>query len=359
MNINSLSLRDFRSYKAGHFSFAPGVNVIYGDNGKGKTNMIEAIYLLSGRKSWRATKKKELVLWDCEKAKIQAEVFARERNHQIELEIPVLGRTTALVNKVKIRSQQQLSDTLNCIIFSPDDLHIVKGGASLRRDFMDEAICQLRPKYADLISRYRKLIDSKNKLLKIAIEQKKALDIIPEYNAQLAVIGSLIIGYRDNFCTALNKEASALHSDISAGKENLFLSYKTVSGVKDCSAGAKVIEGWLLEHLESHKIAEVQSMQCLSGCHRDDIEIEINGRSARAFASQGQTRSSAISLKFGERELLKRDRGEYPVLLLDDVLSELDGPRQDFVSCHAMGGQTIITCCDHRDFSDANLITVK
>ena len=177
------------------------------------------------------------------------------------------------------------------------------------------------------------------------------------YNQQLAQIGSLLIGYRASFCRGLTQECGRLHRAISRGKEELTIEYHTVKTVTDPFASAKQIENQLLEHLESHQSAELQSRSCLSGIHRDDLVLYINGKLAKAFASQGQSRSAALALKFGQRELFFRDGGEYPVLLLDDVLSELDGPRQEFVASHAMGGQSIITTCNQeKRFSNANMI---
>ena len=165
------------------------------------------------------------------------------------------------------------------------------------------------------------------------------------------------MGYRAKCCRGLLEECGKLHEAISGGKETLTLRYKTVSTVTDPFAPSNVIEGQLRDHLESHRMAEIQSGSCLSGLHKDDVELDINGRPARAFASQGQTRSAALALKFAQRELFFRDTGEYPVLLLDDVLSELDAPRQAFVASHTMGGQSIITCCEERqEFQNSHLI---
>ena len=356
MILKDLSLRDFRSYAAAEYAFSPDVNIICGDNGRGKTNLLEAIFLLTGVRSWRAAKKAELVRWDMPKAQLQATVETRGRQFQLKLDMPASGRSQVWVNGVKKQRQLELSECLRCVLFSPEDLYLIKGPASGRREFLDSAISQIRPRYGDLLSRYEKLLDSKSRLLKME-EPRPSAELIAAYDEQLARIGAHLMGYRTKFCRGLGEECGKMHAAISGGKETLTLQYKTVSTVTDPFAEPSVIEGQLRDHLESHRLAELQSGSCLSGLHKDDLELFINDRPAKAFASQGQTRSAALALKFGQRELFFRDTGEYPVLLLDDVLSELDAPRQAFVATHAMGGQSIITCCEERqEFQNSNLI---
>lgn len=356
MILKDLSLRDFRSYAAAEYAFSPDVNIICGDNGRGKTNLLEAIFLLTGVRSWRASKKAELVRWDMPKAQLQATVETRGRQFQLKLDMPASGRSQVWVNGVKKQRQLELSECLRCVLFSPEDLYLIKGPASGRREFLDSAISQIRPRYGDLLSRYEKLLDSKSRLLKME-EPRPSAELIAAYDEQLARIGAHLMGYRVKFCRGLGEECGKMHAAISGGKETLTLQYKTVSTVTDPFAEPSVIEGQLRDHLESHRLAELQSGSCLSGLHKDDLELFINDRPAKAFASQGQTRSAALALKFGQRELFFRDTGEYPVLLLDDVLSELDAPRQAFVATHAMGGQSIITCCEERqEFQNSNLI---
>ena len=356
MILKDLSLRDFRSYAAAEYAFSPDVNIICGDNGRGKTNLLEAIFVLAGVRSWRAAKKAELVRWDMPTAQLQATVETRGRQFQLKLDMPASGRSQVWVNGVKKQRQLELSECLRCVLFSPEDLYLIKGPASGRREFLDSAISQIRPRYGDLLSRYEKLLDSKSRLLKME-EPRPSAELIAAYDEQLARIGAHLMGYRAKFCRGLGEECGKMHAAISGGKETLTLQYKTVSTVTDPFAEPSVIEGQLRDHLESHRLAELQSGSCLSGLHKDDLELYINGRPAKAFASQGQTRSAALALKFGQRELFVRDTGEYPVLLLDDVLSELDAPRQAFVATHAMGGQSIITCCEERqEFQNSNLI---
>lgn len=356
MILKQVSLQNFRGYEKAEFSFDPGVNIVCGDNGKGKTNLLESIWVMTGVRSWRAMRKSELISWDKEKAHVSAAVDTRGREYMLSLEMPAAGRSQAQINGIRRKRQLELSECLRCVLFSPDDLQLVKGAAGGRREFLDSAISQMRPHYGELIARYEKLLESKSRLLKQE-EPRPSAELLAVYDLQLAEIGAAVIGYRARFCRGLAEESGKTHAAISGGKENLTLEYRTVSTVSDPFAPTEVIRGQLLEHLESHRTAELQSGSCLSGVHKDDFELSVNGRSARAYASQGQTRSAALALKFGQRELYFRDSGEYPVLLLDDVLSELDAPRQAFVAGHAMGGQSIITCCEERqEFQKANLI---
>ena len=356
MILESVSLRNFRSYGEAFFPFDDGVNIICGDNGLGKTNLLEAVWMLTGVRSWRASRRQEVVRWDAPLSLIKGTVFSYGREYELSLEIPSAGKSAAWANGVKKRRQSELSEHLRCVLFSPEDLALIKGPAAGRREFLDAAISQLRPRYEELLSRYLHLLESKSRLLKQE-DPRPSPQLVAAFDDQLAGIGAQLMGYRARFCRGLAEECAALHAAISGGKETLALEYHTVRTVTDPFAPAEVIAGQLLDHLESHRAAEMAAGSCLSGLHKDDLEILINGRPARAFASQGQSRSAALALKFGQRELFFRDGGEYPVLLLDDVLSELDGPRQSFVAGHAMGGQSIITCCEEkREFSGANLL---
>lgn len=359
MKVQSVSLREFRNYEKAEFSFSDGVNIIRGDNGKGKTNLLEGIWLLTGTRSWRAAKKSVLVRWDRDRALLRASVRVRDRECELKLDLPVSGRVVASVNGVKLRRQGDLSDSLRCVLFSPEDLFLVKGPAAGRRGFIDDALCQMRPRYAETLSRYVYLLESKGKLLRDETQRAYAERLLPDFDTQLAQLGAVLISYRARFCAELEKEAAHLHSEISGGKEKLSVCYQTVSTVKDALADGQTVVQALEEHLLSHRRAELESGACLSGVHRDDLLLCIQDREARSFASQGQARSAALALKFAQRALFCRDAGEPPVLLLDDVLSELDGERRAFVSQHALGGQTIITCCDEEHaFSGANVIAL-
>ena len=347
MELRWLKLRDFRSYGEAEVALSPGVNILVGDNGQGKTNLLEAVYLLSGARSFRTAKRRELIAFGAEAARIEADSVCRGRDFHLKMEIGQ-GRTGIWVNNVKLKRQYDLSDSLRCVLFSPEDLFLIKGAPAQRRDFIDEALCQLRPRYGEILADYQRLLSQKGALLKSLEERPQMEAVLPAINTQLCEKGARIIAYRHNLICALDRVCPGIHSQISGGKETLKLEYRTVSAVTDPGAGFSEVCRQLCDHMESHYAAEKATGTCLSGPHKDDLEVEINGRSARSFASQGQTRTAALALKFGLRELLREDCGEYPLLLLDDVLSELDEGRQQFICDNTLGGQTLITCCSEQ-----------
>ena len=228
---------------------------------------------------------------------------------------------------------------------------VLKTGAAPRRRLGDNALCQLRPNYEAALLEYQRILDQKNRILKDRFDNPGLLEILPEYNARLCQVGALLISYRARFYESLGKAAGEYHRAFSGEKENFSLEYKTVSTVQDPFAPVEQLNSWLLEHLESHYRAELESSQCLTGPHKDDFDVTLDGLSVKAFGSQGQTRTAAISLKLAQRELMEKQSGETPVLLLDDVLSELDPGRQDFVLNHITNGQVFITCCEPGRFT--------
>ena len=232
------------------------------------------------------------------------------------------------------------------MLFCPEDLYLIREGGAARRRFLDGAICQLRPRYAQALAEYNRLYDHKVRILRDWPENPSLLETLDDFNLRLCQTGALIIHYRAHFIRRLQEEAPAIHQDFSGGRERLELSYQTVSTVRDCFAPAKEIFGWLTEHQESRRRAELDSRQCLSGPHKDDLAVLLDGQPAKTYGSQGQTRTAALSLKLAQREIFFQETEEYPVLLLDDVLSELDPKRQSFVLNRIQGGQILITCCE-------------
>ena len=216
---------------------------------------------------------------------------------------------------------------------------------------MDNAISQIRPRYAELLSDFNKLYENKTRILKDWREKPSLLDALDEFSDGMARASAKLIRYRAAFSMRLNEAAAPIHRDFSDGREELSIAYKTVSTVRDPFASEKEIYYDICDHQESHRQAELDSAQCLTGAHKDDLDIQINSRSARSFASQGQTRTAALSMKLAEREILHAESGEMPILLLDDVLSELDQKRQEFVLNRIGGGQTLITCCEDEGIS--------
>lgn len=345
MRIERIALSGFRNYDEESVEFSPAVNVISGPNAQGKTNLLEAVYLLTGAHSFRTRFDKELIGFSCDWASILADVDSGGRSQTIRLQFRRGQRRTATVNAVK-KTSAELAGVMTAVLFSPDDLYLIKEGAAARRRLMDTAICQLRTGYAQTLSDFHRLYENKTRILRDYREKPSLLDTLDEFSDGLARCSARLIHYRASFVERLSEKAAPIHRNFSGGKEELTLTYKTVSTVTDTSAPVKEIYYQIWEHQERHRQAELEAGQCLTGAHKDDIEISIDGTPARSFASQGQTRTAALSIKLAEREIFRTETGEYPVLLLDDVLSELDSARQEFVLNRIGGGQTLITCCE-------------
>ena len=315
MIVHSIALDFFRNYVHLDARFSPEVNVIYGENAQGKTNLLEAVAYLSTASSHRARYDRELIQFGVDHAFVKAEVSARGRDFTLEARLGRGVRRQLYSNGVRLKSAGELSGVLNTVLFCPEDLYLIREGAATRRRFLDGCICQLRPKYAEALAEYRRLYEHKVRILRDWEEHPSLL-------------------------------TPPIHLDFSGGREELGLAYETVSTVTDPEDSPRSILHQLLAHQESHRKAELESRQCLSGPHKDDLTVELNGMSAKTFASQGQTRTAALSLKLASREIFYQETGEWPVLLLDDVLSELDARRQEFVLRRINGGQVFITCCE-------------
>ena len=352
MNLQELYLRSFRNYEEVHLDFEPGVNLIVGDNAQGKTNLLEAISYLGSGKSFRAQKTSEMVRFGADFAEIQGKVFSQERQQELRYLLFAGSRPRQIFrNGAKKKSAADLSGVLPTVLFCPEDLLILKMGSSQRRRFGDLALCGLRPNYDAALTEYHRILERKSRILKDRFENPALLDILPEYNTRLCQVGALLISYRARFYEALEYSAAKFHNQFSGGVENFTLDYKTVSTVKDPFAPISVVTNELMDHLDKHYRAELEAAQCLTGPHKDDFTVSLSGIDLKAYGSQGQTRTAAISLKLAQRELMGREWGEEPVLLLDDVLSELDPGRQDFVLNQIVSGQVFITCCEPGRFT--------
>ena len=352
MNLKQLSLRSFRNYEEVTVDFEPGVNLIVGDNAQGKTNLLEAISYLGSGKSFRAQKTAEMIRFGADFAEIQGSVFSQERDQNLRyLLFPGSRARQIFRNGAKKKSASELAGVLPTVLFCPEDLLILKMGSSQRRRFGDLALCGLRPNYDAALTEYHRILDQKNRILKDHFENPAVLAILPEYNQRLCQVGALLISYRARFYEGLEKSAAKFHSQFSGGVENFSLQYKTVSTVTDPFAPVAKLTQDLQEHLERHYRAELETAQCLTGPHKDDFTVSLNDIDLKSYGSQGQTRTAAISLKLAQRELMGREWGEEPVLLLDDVLSELDPGRQDFVLNQIVKGQVFITCCEPGRFT--------
>ena len=352
MNLNNIHLRDFRNYGEISLDFDPGVNLIVGNNAQGKTNLLEAIAYAGSGKSFRAQKTSEMVRFGADFAEIEAKVCAQERCQTLRFLLFSGSRPRQIFrNGAKKKSAGEIAGVLPTVLFCPEDLMVLKTGAASRRRLGDHALCQLRPNYDAALTEYNRILDQKSRILKDHFDNPAMLGILPEYNTRLCQVGALLISYRARFYDSLGKAAARYHDQFSGGAEEFRLEYKTVSTVRDPFAPVSQLTQDLLDHLDRHYRAELESGLCLTGPHKDDFDVSLSGINLKSYGSQGQTRTAAISLKLAQRELMGREWGEEPVLLLDDVLSELDQGRQDFVLNQIVSGQVFITCCEAGRFT--------
>ncbi len=352
MELSKIQLRNFRNYEQLSLDCDPGVNLIVGDNAQGKTNLLEAISYLGSGKSFRAQKTAEMIRFGADFADIEGEIFSQERQQDIRWVLFSGARPRQIWrNGGRKKTAAEIAGILPTVLFCPEDLMVLKTGAAQRRRLGDHALCQLRPNYDAALAEYTRILEQKSRILKDHFDNPGLLEILPEYNTRLWQVGALLISYRARFFDSLGKAAAVYHGQFSGGSEDFTLHYKTVSTVDDVFAPISTLTADLQAHLERHYRAEIESGQCLTGPHKDDFSVELSGIDLKAYGSQGQTRTAAISLKLAQRELMAREFGEEPVLLLDDVLSELDPGRQDFVLNQIVTGQVFITCCEPGRFT--------
>lgn len=351
MVVKRVRLESFRNYGELQAEFSPEINVITGDNAQGKTNLLEAIAYLSACRSHRARADSELIRFGDLRSMVKSELVSRDRDFVLEIRMGRGVRRQIICNGVKKKTVADISGLLKTVLFCPEDLNLIKAGAAERRRFLDDAICQLRPRYAAALAEHRRLLEQKRAILRDWQEKPSLLELLEDFNLRLCQTGALIIHYRAHFIRRLGECAPVIHGDFSSGREALTLSYQTVKTVTNPLDTPQVIFQQLCDHMNRHRQAELDTKSCLSGPHKDDLLVDINRMSVRTYGSQGQTRTAALSLVLAEREIFFDNDGEYPVLLLDDVLSELDPKRQEFVLNRINGGQVFITCCESERLS--------
>jgi len=346
MIVKKVSLNGFRNYNDVNVQFSDDVNVITGRNAQGKTNLIESIYYLATGRSFRSSSDKELINFNNDSTNIRASIVSSEREQTLEARFFRGRRRELYANGAKLKKATELTGRLTAVLFCPDDLTLIKDGAAVRRKMMDNCLSQLRPGYHAALTEFNKLYDHKTRILKDHYEKPALLDLLDDFNLRLAEQSAKLIYYRTAFAEALSKRAAAIHEEFSDNTEVLDIRYKTVGRMDPSGKKPSELLPLLLEHQQEHRNAELRSGLCLSGAHKDDLEIDINGMAARKYASQGQTRTASVSIKMAERDIHFNSKDEYPVLLLDDVLSELDSKRQSFILNKIKDGQVFITCCD-------------
>lgn len=345
MQLLKLELNRFRNYKHEIISFDDGVNIFFGNNGEGKTNILEAIYMLSLGRSFRTNKDRDMINLEGQTAYVRAIVESSGKEYKIEYKIDSKIKKAIKINGLPIDRISELLGIINVVIFSPEDLSLVKDGPKERRNFIDRELSQLRPKYYGALNDYYKNLAQKNNLLKNKEIDPLLLDV---YDEQLARYGLEIINFRQDFINKISRIANENHYKISSRKENLTIDYE-----KSIEASSR---DEYYQALKETRERDIQRGTSSKGIHRDDLKIEINGIDLRTYGSQGQKRSAAISLKLSEIELIYEMRGEYPLVLLDDIFSELDRERQIMLLDSIKHTQTFVTTAEDIDIP---LKTVK
>ena len=344
MKVNKLGFRNFRNLVDCEIVPCGGVNVIYGDNAQGKTNIIEALWLFCGGHSFRTSKDSEVIKWNEDFARIELSFFGQGRDQRASLQF-TQHKKIVNINGVEKNSAAALIEKFCAVVFSPEHLNLIKRGPGERRKFIDSAICREKLKNAVILSKYNRMLNQRNALLKDIFRKPYLEDTLDIWDSQLVDYGSLLIKKRLEYMKTLSEKAAVFHDGISKGKEKLSVRYISTEDISDNDTLEEIREKFAARCRKNRK-NDINLGVTLSGPHRDDMEILINGKNAKAFGSQGQQRSAVLSLKLAEAAALKERMGEEPVILLDDVLSELDNSRQDYLLNELKDCQVFITCCE-------------
>ncbi|MDV4150833.1 DNA replication/repair protein RecF [Clostridium sp. AL.422] len=343
MYIKKMQILNYRNYKSLNITLGKNVNVFMGDNAQGKTNILEAIYYCAFARSHRTSKDRELINWNNESAYVSILVGRDRLDKTIDINILKDGKKAIRINKVKVSKIGELFGNFNVVMFSPEDLRIIKDSPGVRRKFIDMELCQLNSKYYYNLVQYNKVLNERNIILKSRKVDKDILDI---YDIQLANFGQNIITERLNYINKLNFYGNNIHRDISSGKEDIEFRY--VSTIKELEN----IEDSFYEQLKKNRTRDIEKGSTSVGPHRDDFTVLINEIDTKSYGSQGQQRSAVLTMKFSSLKIIKELTSEYPVLLLDDVLSELDFNRKRYILSTIGEIQTIITCTGIEDLTN-------
>ncbi len=339
MKIKQLKLKNYRNYDLLDLEFDSSTNIFYGDNAQGKTNILESIYLCGTTKSHRGTKDRDLIKFGEEESHIEAIVEKNEVPFKIDIHLKKNSPKGIAINKIPIRRASELFGIINIVFFSPEDLNIIKNGPSERRRFIDLELAQLDKVYLSDLSNYNRIVNQRNKLLKDAYDRQELLETLDVWDMQLVHYGKKIIDRRNLFIYQLNEIVGKVHEHLTGGKENLYISYEPSNGEMD-----------LEQAIKRNRERDIRMKSTSVGPHRDDICFMTGELDIRKFGSQGQQRTAALSLKLSEIELVKQVTKDTPILLLDDVLSELDKHRQNYLLNSIYDVQILITCTGVDDF---------
>ena len=339
MILKSIELKNFRNYEDLDLKFDSGTNILFGDNAQGKTNILEAAYVSGTTKSHKGSRDKDMIRFGEDESHIRTIVEKQGKEYQLDIHLKKNRSKGIAINKVPIKKASELFGILNMVFFSPEDLNIIKNGPSERRRFLDAEICQLDKIYLSDLTRYNKILMQRNRLLKDMQHQPQLMETLPVWDMQLVEYGKRLIRRRRQFVEELSEIVTGIHRNISGKREELVLRYEP-------NIDAEFLE----DELNRVREKDRKYAQTSVGPHRDDISFFIRGVDIRKFGSQGQQRTSALSLKLSEIELVRQTIHDTPVLLLDDVLSELDSNRQNYLLNSIGDIQTIITCTGLEEF---------
>ncbi|MBQ7956714.1 MAG: DNA replication/repair protein RecF [Clostridia bacterium] len=343
MKITRLNLSGFRNLKDVEFFPDEGINVIYGENGQGKTNIIEAVWLFTGFKSFRTRKNSEMIPYNEEKYEIEMDYFSENREQNIKLTSDITKQET-YKNGIKMVSPRSIIGEFFSVVFSPAHLNLIKGGPDEKRRFLDIAISQLKPSYARMLSDYVRSLKQRNALLKNFGETSYEYDMLDCWDETISTLGGKITSERLKYIENLTESAIEIYDGISNGREILNVKYNQVG--RESKNDEKEIIISLNDALKKSRENDIKNKFTSKGPHRDDFEVILNSKNIKNFGSQGQQRSAALSLKLAEASLIKKINDEQPVALLDDVMSELDTSRQDYILNKLKDWQVFISCCE-------------
>lgn len=355
MIVRCLDIENFRNIEKINIEPCENVNIIFGENAQGKTNIIEGIWLFTGCRSFRGVKDREMISFEKEKAKLSLEFLSDSRNQKLDIEIE--EKKTIYLNGIPFSNPSKSIGNFSAVVFSPSHLSLIKDGPAQRRKFLDTAISQLRPQYASYLTKYNRIIMQRNAVLKDINLNSGLYDMLDIFDEEAAAYAAKIAFYRKSYIEKLREEATEIYSGLSSGKEKFSLEY-----IQCEERESFTDKNAYLERIKKARKNDILTGTSSVGVHREDIEIEINGSSARKFASQGQQRSCALALKLGEANMIKNTTQQQPVALLDDVMSELDISRQDYVLNHIKNWQVFITCCNPetiRNLKDGKSFHIK
>lgn len=348
MYITKIELINFRNYARAEFLPGPGITVLHGDNAQGKTSALEAVYLCCTGRSHKTSRDRELIMRGEERGRVRVEARRSDGPHDVDIQLFQSERKKVQVGGRALGRSGELMGHVTGVLFSPEDLRMIKDGPAERRRFIDMELSQIRPAYYYALQRYNRALQQRGRLLR-----EGALETLDVWDEQLAAAGAQIIAHRRAFLQRLDEAAAGIHLDVSGGREHLRVAYQVGAKVQEASDGE--LKQALLRALLAARDVDARRMTTSAGPHRDDLLLELDGMDVRAYGSQGQQRTCALSLKLSELQVMRDETGEWPVLMLDDVMSELDPHRRRHLLGRLEGVQTLVTCTDMDDLAGARV----